>query len=364
MVIDFKCPQCGAGMEYDSELGKLECDSCGHVQDIEDAPETEREEMIEVAPFDGSQIPDETVVTAEFEEKESSVYTGEQEFFCNGCGAAIVTEPEISATHCPYCGSAVAFKARLTGQYAPDKVIPFSVSKKEAQDLFRKWAKNGILSPKDFMTEKRLGEITGVYVPFWLYDMNVSAEADCLCGKKRSYRRGDYIYHETKYYHVYRRANLSYHKVPADASVKMDDTTMDCLEPYNYTKLKKFSPEYLAGFQAEKYGLNAAELQPRAKERVRKYAEKYLADSIRGYSSVTYQKKECLVNKANEFYTLLPVWTLNYEYKGEKMTYTMNGQTGKIIGKAPVSGGRVAKWAGILYGGSLAILALLTYLVI
>jgi len=139
---------------------------------------------------------------------------------------------------------------------------------------------------------------------------------------------------------------------------------MDCLEPYNYTKLKKFSPEYLAGFQAEKYGLNATELQPRAKERVRKYAEKYLADSIRGYSSVTYQKKECLVNKANEFYTLLPVWTLNYEYKGEKMTYTMNGQTGKIIGKAPVSGGRVAKWAGILYGGSLAILALLTYLVI
>ena len=364
MVIDFKCPMCGAGMEYDSELGKLECDSCGHTQDIEDAPETEQEETIEVAPFDGSQIPDETEVTAEFEEKEPTAYTEEQEFFCNGCGAAIVTEPEISATYCPYCGSAVAFKERLTGQYAPDKVIPFTISKKEAQDLFRKWAKNGILSPKDFMTEKRLGEITGVYVPFWLYDMNVLAEADCLCGKKRSYRKGDYIYHETKYYHVYRRANLSYLKVPADASVKMDDTTMDCLEPYNYGELKNFSPEYLAGFLAEKYGLNAQELQPRAKNRVRKYAEKYLTDSIRGYSTITYQKKECLVNKANEFYTLLPVWTLCYEYKGEKMTYTMNGQTGKIIGKAPVSGGRVAKWAGILYGGSLALLALLTYLVI
>ena len=364
MVIDFKCPMCGAGMEYDSELEKLECDSCGHTQDIEDAPEIEPEDTIEVKPFDGSQIPDETVVTPEFEEKETSVYGEEQEFFCNGCGAAIVTEPEISATHCPYCGSAVAFKARLTGQYAPDKVIPFTVSKKEAQDLFRKWAKNGILSPKDFMTEKRLGEITGVYVPFWLYDMNVLAEADCLCGKKRSYRKGDYIYHETKYYHVYRRANLSYLKVPADASVKMDDTTMDCLEPYNYGELKNFSPEYLAGFQAEKYGLNAQELQPRAKDRVRKYAEKYLADSIRGYSTTTYQKRECLVNKANEFYTLLPVWTLRYEYKGEKMTYTMNGQTGKIIGKAPVSGSRVAKWAGILYGGSLALLALLTYLVI
>jgi len=366
MVIDFMCPQCGAGMEYDSEQGKLTCESCGHTQNIEDAPEIDQEETIEVEPFDGSQIPDETELPKEeaFEEKEQNVYTEEQEFFCNSCGAAIVTEPEVSATHCPYCGSAVAFRARLSGEYAPDKVIPFTVSKKEAQDLFRKWAKNGILSPKDFMTEKRLGEITGVYVPFWLYDMNVDAEADCLCSKKRSYRRGDYVYHETKYYHVYRRANLTYHKVPADASVKMDDETMDCLEPYNYGEMKNFSPEYLAGFQAEKYGIDAEGLQSRAKGRAQQYAEKYLADSIKGYATTTYQKKECLVKRAREYYALLPVWTLCYEYKGEKKIYTMNGQTGKIIGKAPVSGSRVAKWAGILYGGSFALLALLTYLLV
>ena len=233
MVIDFRCPNCGGGMEYDSELGMLHCLSCGTDEAIEDAPEVEEEEAVTVEPFDSSEIPDEAELPDGFEEKETCVYNEEQVFYCNGCGAELVTEPEISATHCPYCGSAVAFRARLSGEYAPDKVIPFTVSKKEAQDLFRKWARNGILSPKDFMTEKRLGEITGVYVPFWLYDMNVDAEADCLCGKKRSYRKGDYIYHETKYYHVYRRANLSYLKVPADASVKMDDTTMDCLEPYN-----------------------------------------------------------------------------------------------------------------------------------
>lgn len=338
-VIDFKCPMCAGILRYDSESGKLLCDNCGHTQDIAEAPEVERDEEDTIAPED-------------------------QEFVCDSCGAVLVADPEVTSTCCAYCGSNVAIGERLKGKFAPDKVIPFTVSKEEAKAAYKKWAKNGLLTPRDFMTEKRLGEITGIYVPFWLYDMNVSAEAQCLCTKKRSKRQGDYIIQETDYYNVYRQANLNYEKVPADASVKMDDTTMDCLEPYNYTKLKKFSPEYLAGFQAEKYGLNAAELQPRARERVRKYAEKYLADSIRGYSSVTYQKKECLVNKANEFYTLLPVWTLNYEYKGEKKTYTMNGQTGKIIGKAPVSGGRVAKWAGILYGGSFALLALLTYLVI
>lgn len=361
MVIDFKCPNCGGGMEYDSESGMLHCLSCDSEREIEAAPEVE-EEAVVVEPFDGSLIPNEEEPSEEFEEKEATVYGEEQEFFCNGCGAAIVTEPEISATHCPYCGSAVAFRTRLTGQYAPDKVIPFTVSKEEAKAFYKKWARNGLLTPKDFMTEKRLGEIQGIYVPFWLYDMSVDAEADCLCSKKRSYRRGDYIYHETKYYHVYRRASLMYRKVPADASVKMDDETMDCLEPYDYRRMRKFAPEYLAGYQAEKYGIDAEGVLPRAKGRVQKYVDKYIADSIRGYASTTYQKKECLMKRAQEYYGLLPVWILNYEYKGEKKTYTMNGQTGKVVGKPPVSAGRVVKWSSIFYGGSFALLALIAYL--
>ena len=336
MVIDFKCPQCGGGMEYDSEQGTLMCRSCSFEQRIEDAPE----------------------------EKTKVVYEDEQEFFCNGCGAAIVTEPEVSATHCPYCGSAVAFRSRLTGQYAPDKVIPFTVSKEEAKQIYKKWAKNGILTPKDFMTEKRLGEITGLYVPFWLYDMNVDAKADCLCTKKSSRRQGDYIIQETKYYHVYRQANLSYRKVPADASYEMKDEIMDLLEPYSYEELTDFHPGYLAGFQAEKYGIDAKGLTGRVEHRLQKYAYDYIKNSINGYSSVTYQSQDCNVKELQHYYALLPVWILHYEYNGKKESYTMNGQTGKVVGKPPVSKARVAKWFSVLYGGSMALLALLSYLIV
>ena len=362
MVIDFKCPQCGGGMEYDSEQGMLLCRSCGFEQAIEDAPETEESDVVTVEPFDSSVIPDEAEFTKEPEKKEDVFYEEEQEFICNGCGASIITEPEISATKCPYCGSAVAFEARLKGKLAPDKVIPFTVSEDEAKHAFKKWARNGLLTPKDFMTQKRLGEITGVYVPFWLYDMNVNAEADCLCTKKHSYRRGDYIIHETKYYHVYRRANLNYGKVPADASVKMDDETMDCLEPYHYSEMKNFKPDYLAGFQAEKYGIDADGLSDRVKARLQKYAKQYLQDSISGYATTTYQKQECIANRRQEYYVLLPVWILKYTYKGEEQLYTMNGQTGKVVGKPPISAARVAKWLGILYGSSFALLTLLSFL--
>lgn len=364
MVIDFKCPQCGGGMEYDSELGKLQCRSCNYTQAIEDAPEVEGEDTVSVDPFDGSAIPDEVEFANETEEKKVSVFENEQEFFCESCGAVLVTEPEVSATHCPYCGSAVALGERLQGKYAPDKVIPFMVSKEKAKSGFKKWAKHGLLTPKDFMTEKRLGEIVGVYVPFWLYDMNVASEADCLCTQKRSYRRGDYIIHETKYYHVYRRANLNYKKVPADASVKLDDAAMDCLEPYDYKELKDFQPEYLAGFQAEKYGIDADGLLLRAKTRVTEYAREYVKSTIKGYSTTTYNTQDSTANKAQEYYTLLPVWMLKYEYQGEQKLYLMNGQTGKVVGNPPISSARVAKWASILYAGSFALLTLLAFLLV
>lgn len=338
-VIDFKCPMCAGILRYDSESGKLLCDNCGHTQDILEAPEVERDEEDTIAPED-------------------------QEFVCDSCGAVLVADPEVTSTCCAYCGSNVAIGERLKGKFAPDKVIPFTVSKEEAKAAYKKWAKNGLLTPRDFMTEKRLGEITGIYVPFWLYDMNVSAEAQCLCTKKRSKRQGDYIIQETDYYNVYRQANLNYEKVPADASVKMDDTTMDCLEPYNYAELKNFTPEYLAGFQAERYGMNAEELSGRVKGRVRNYAEQYLASTITGYASVTYQKRECVAEEMKHYYTLLPVWILQYKYKGEEKSYTMNGQTGKIVGKAPISKGKIAKWVSILYGCSFLIFALLAYLIV
>ncbi len=364
MVIDFKCPQCAADMEYDSELGTLHCASCGYSEAIENAPVLKEEGEVTVAPFDAKEIPDEAEFFAEAEEKTVSTYREEQEFICRSCGAVLVTEAETSATVCAYCGSPVALGERLCGKLAPDKVIPFTVSKEEAQAGYRKWAKNGLLTPRDFMTEKRLGEITGIYVPFWLYDLNVNAEADCLCTKKRSYRRGDYIISETDYYHVYRRANLNYRKVPADASVKLDDTVMDCLEPYNYAELKDFNVKYLAGFQAERYGEEADSLLGRVKARVQKYAERYLQESITGYATTTYNKRESVANKQQDYYALLPVWLLGYDYKGEHRTYAMNGQTGKVVGKPPVSKGRMAKWFSILYAGSFLLLSLIVYLVV
>ena len=36
MVVTYKCPQCGAVMEFDGQSGKLHCDSCGAAMSVEE----------------------------------------------------------------------------------------------------------------------------------------------------------------------------------------------------------------------------------------------------------------------------------------------------------------------------------------
>lgn len=317
-VLDYKCPNCGGEMTFDSTSGMLSCGSCGRKDDIGQLSEAPR-----------------PAVFAEGEAKE---------YHCNSCGAVVITEPETAATTCSFCHSSVVLSDRITGQYAPAMVIPFSISKSEAQQAFKKWCKNGRLTPDSFMKANRVQGMTGLYVPFWLYDLHSDVEVRAHGTKVRSYTRGDYIYTETQHFDVYRDIVLDYVKVPVDASEKMNDELMDKLEPFPYDQLKNFKTPYLAGFLAEKYNYDDRELMPRAQHKVDGYIDSYVRSTMSQYHTITYQSKNVDTTAKKADYVLLPVWVFNYDYNRKKYTFAMNGQTGKVVGRPPISKGKVTMW--------------------
>lgn len=307
-------------MSFDSESGELSCQSCGRLEKIEDFPED--------------------LKTARFSEDETN------EYHCENCGAVLITDAETTATTCSFCGAGVVIADRLSGQLAPAKVIPFSVSKEEAVQAFKKWCRKGLLTPNGFMTADRIKSITGMYVPFWLFDLNSKVQVNAVCTTVRMYSEGDYNVTETRYYDAFRDINLDYVKVPVDASEKMNDELMDKLEPYPYEQLKDFKTPYLAGYLAEKYNFTDEELLPRAKNRISDYIDSYIASTFMGYHSVNYMKKDIDTSTVKSDYVLLPVWILTYDYHHSEHTFAMNGQTGKVVGKPPISTAKVAMWFG------------------
>ncbi|MEK8127151.1 TFIIB-type zinc ribbon-containing protein [Paenibacillus filicis] len=335
-VIEYKCPNCGSGMVFDSTSGMLSCHSCGRNDNIEDMPDL--------------------LTKQAFTEDEA------KEYHCTSCGAIIMTEAETTATVCSFCGSGVVLGDRLTGKLAPAKVIPFSISKEEAMRAFRKWCRNGRLTPAGFMTADRVKGITGMYVPFWLYELHNRVEVQGHGTKVRTYTQGDYQITETQHFELYRKIRLNYTKVPIDASEKMNDELMDKLEPFPYAQLKSFKTPYLAGYIAEKYSYTDQELLPRAKHKISEYIEAAIRTSTSGYTTVNYTNKQIDTQLKHADYVLLPVWVVHYDFNKLEYTFAMNGQTGKVVGKPPISKAKVAAWFASIFGASFLSLKLISWM--
>lgn len=375
MVTHYKCPNCGADMEFDPGSGMLKCGSCRHEESIEKMAGMENNPGDAEVSYDMDDD-DRKAEEASFEQDyEDTSYEDDpshhhtfsdheiNEYHCQNCGAVLITEPQTAATRCSFCGAGIVISDRLSGVYAPEYVIPFSITKEQAQEAFKKWCRKGLLTPKDFKVADRIKDITGLYVPFWLYDLNGKGEAVATCTKVRTYTRGDWIYTETRYYHVYRKVDLDYLKVPCDASKKMEDSMMDKLEPYSYSNLKDFNMPYLAGYIAEKYDFDDEQLLPRIKNRIYSYVESYLRSTVTGYTTVHFNKLDIHIRKKKSDYALFPVWMVCYDYRKAEHTFAMNGQTGKIVGKPPISKGKVAAWFFGVSGGCFLVLRLITFLV-
>lgn len=329
---DYKCPSCSAPLMFKPESASWKCEYCFRDYTLNDLEKNEKE----------------------FEDLDNKETIDVDEYVCSNCGAKIITDENTTATFCVYCGNTSIIKNRLTGMLKPSFVIPFKTTKEEAINSFLKFKKGKFFAPKEFGQKRQIDKITGIYIPFWLYDTQVDGEVSGTATKVKIWHSGDYRYTKTDTYSVSRRGEASFLRVPADGASKFDDDLMDSLEPFDYGEIKDFTPAYLSGFLAEKYDVDSKAAYVRVKERVSNTIEDYLRNDIFGYTSVNVNMTNMNEKLKNTEYVLFPVWMLNIKYKDKMHTFAMNGQTGKMIGNVPIAWYKVFLWfIGVFLGISL-----------
>ena len=111
---------------------------------------------------------------------------------------------------------------------------------------------------------------------------------------------------------------------------------------------------YLAGYVAEKYNFNSEELLPRIQEKITPYINSYIRSTMSGYTSVNHTSEQIDTKQKQSKYVLMPVWMVYYDFNNTVHTFAMNGQTGKVVGKPPISKWKVARWFFGMAGGILA----------
>lgn len=362
-ISNYQCPACTGPLRFDGKSGRLQCDYCGSsfsVQEIE-ALYHDKDEAAAAA----SQQAQADEVSAEGEwtgsESDWAKEQGLRAYNCPSCGAELICDATTAATSCPYCGNPSIVPGQLSAMLKPDYVIPFKLSRDDAMAALKKYYGGKKLLPRAFSDQNHIEEIKGVYVPFWLIDGAADADMQFQATRVTSITTGNTVTTTTDYYRVRRAGTVSFEKIPVDASSKMPDAHMDAIEPFDYSELKPFSNAYLPGFLAERYDMEPEACYDRVDERAGNTAAELVAQTVTGYSTVIPQGRQIRIRRGRVSYALLPVWMLSTRWNGQNYLFAMNGQTGKLIGDLPSSGGRALAWFAGVTGGVAALVAALLY---
>lgn len=325
---DRKCPQCGGTMDYDPALSKLHCPYCDYSEDV--PADNEKPARAEELSFENAEF------TENFDwGKEQKTVT------CKSCGAVTVYDALEVANECPYCGSNQVMEAAGIKTMAPGGVVPFKISAKQAGERFTTWLKKKWFCPNEAKRSARPESFKGIYLPYWTFDTNTFSTYEGEYGYTKKRRKGD---QEETYTEWHRGSGtLDYFiddELVCACGDNHDKKILSQIEPFDTADNVSYRPEYIAGFAAERYSIGLKDAWVLAKNMITfklkntcesKLRSEHNADTTRNvrikttYSNITYK------------YLLLPIWISSFKYNEKVYQFMINGQSGKVGGKSPVS---------------------------
>jgi predicted RNA-binding Zn-ribbon protein involved in translation (DUF1610 family) len=256
-------------------------------------------------------------------------------YSCSSCGGQIVAEKLAMAKECPYCGSTNMTINEGAHERRPDKIIPFQISREQVKVRLAEFTRSKKLIPGDFTG--KIEKVAAYYVPFWLYDCDTRIMLKYSATK------------DGKGYLLNRAGTAQFSNLPADGSLRFNDSQMEAIEPYDFRQLVDYDDRYFAGFMGYKQDVDEMASMKRVERRIYNTAIGLFRDSVKGYGATV---SECKIGVSNirVKYALLPVWQLSTVYNGKRFIFFMNAQTGKITGQTPISWEKVAFQFFIIIG--------------
>jgi len=330
---DRKCPQCGATMDFDPTTGGLYCAYCGYREEI--AAEDSQGDSV-----------------AAEHDFESAEFTGncdwgvsQKTVTCKSCGAVSVYDALTVANECPYCGSNQVMEANDVKTMAPHGVVLFKITSKQAGEKFTQWLSHKWFAPRAAKLSARADKFKGIYLPYWTFDADTHTEYTAEYGKDRTVGSGDKKRTVTDWY----KTSGTHEEFIDDQLVAgTGDQNVNMLrqvEPFDTADNKSYKPEYLAGFLAERYSVGLKDAWEKAKEFIRSRLKSNIESEIRSDNNADHVRNfrgDTTFSNITYKYLMLPVWLSCFQYKDKTYQFIVNGQSGKVGGKYPISPWRVA----------------------
>lgn len=330
----FPCRQCGANLVFEPGTTSLKCPYCGTTNDI--APLAEVIEELDFQSFASAGQP------AQAETQETLTVR------CTACGAETDFTHDVAASKCPFCGAAIVATASSRKQIKPRSLLPFHVTRQQADALFMQWVSALWFAPSDLARVARRTGIDGAYIPAWTYDSDTFSTytgqrgddywdtehyTETINGQTQHRTRQ---VRKTRWWSVSGQVSNHFDDVIVLASRSLPAKYANALEPWDLPSLVPYRDEYLSGFAAESYQVDLVQGFEVAKTIMAGTIEVTIRQDIGGdhqridsvdtrYRGITFK------------HILLPVWISAYRYQERVFRFLVNARTGEVQGERPWS---------------------------
>jgi DNA-directed RNA polymerase subunit RPC12/RpoP len=333
----FPCHQCGAKLNFDPASQALLCPYCGYSEAI--APSTK-----EVQERDWEDYWEHHAV------EEGTVAGRSSEVRCDVCGAIVLLEDKIASSDCPYCRSHIENQPEAAhSMIPPGAILPFTVTLRDARQSFLQWISSRWFAPSTLYKLANLGQLSGVYAPFWTFD-------SMTCNQYTGARGDNFIVTETytdrdaqgnpvtrtrqvvhvRWTPVSGEVRHFFDDVLTYASHSLPNESVGAMYPWELGKVVVYQEEYLSGFQTERYTVGLREGFDEARAIMDRKIRMLCAQDIGGdhqrldhvdtqHVGITFKS------------VLMPMWVAAYRYHNKLFRILINGRTGRVVGDRPYS---------------------------
>jgi len=258
---------------------------------------------------------------------------------CQQCGAALQLRRFDKTVACPYCASTnVVKRPPRPGIPTPAFVVGFARPESEVRALVARWGQRlPWYTPRGF-NRLQVELLKPVYVPAYLFVGEADVSWRARSGYRYTERSGKKTRTRTEWHDVHGQARLRLFNVLVSASHQVKNDELERIEPYDYGRLARYSDAAIAGWPAEE----AARTPQAVDAELTKEIDAQLAQRIGALvpgEETTKPKVSWTLRDEHVDLLLVPVWTMLVRYSPTRprVRVLVNGQTGRVWGKAPVS---------------------------
>ena len=337
----FACPACGAEAQWNPAKQALVCPFCGTVSPMS-------------APPEGAEIAEHDLASAlrAIPDDQRGWAAEKTSVKCQSCQAITVFDPARAAQRCDFCGSSALIPVEdLQAPIRPESLLEFKIAETQVRDQVRAWYGGRWFAPNALKSRALTDTVHGLYIPYWTFDAQVHADWTAESG---------YHYYETESYtdsngRSQTRQVQRTRWEPSSGALEhfFDDELVPAsrgvngellrkIEPFpTTTDLKHYDPGYLSGWVVEQYQIDLVAAAQHSREVMDGKLRELCGQQVPGD---THRNLEVAADYAGQTFKhiLVPVWVLAYNYGAKSYQVVVNGYTGAIAGKHPLSWVKIA----------------------